>query len=177
MDAQELRARQTPIKQRYIDEPEAAITPTSARASFSDPGITATVEGWAGPVRTGLHPAAGGSGEDACSADLLMQALVGCAGVTLRAVATAMSLEFRSAELTAEGVWDVRGTLGVDRTVPVGVLDVVVTAVIDTDADDQTLARLARAVERYCVVGQSLAESPEFVVTRAAQRQDAGVPK
>ncbi|MGX5697789.1 OsmC family protein [Agromyces soli] len=167
MDAQELRAVQAPLKQRYVDDPDSAITPTAARASLSEPGITATVEGWAGPIRTGLHPATGGTGVDACSADLLMQALVGCAGVTLRAVATAMSLEYRSAELTAEAVWDARGTLGVDRAVPVGVLDVVVTAVLDTDADDESLARLGRAVERYCVVGQSLAERPEFVIARA----------
>lgn len=92
-----------------------------------------------------------------------------CAGVTLRSVATAMGLDIRSAELTAEGVFDARGTLGMSRDVPVGVMDVTVTAVVDTDADDAALARLATGTERFCVVGQSLAETPEFIVVRAAR--------
>ena len=170
MDAKrELRARQAPLKERYREDPDAAVTPAEARGSFADPGITATVEGWAGPVRAGLHLTTGGDGTDACSADLMLQALLACAGVTLRSVATAMGLEIRAAELHAEGVWDARGTLGMDRTVPVGVLDVVVTAVLDTDADDAALARLATGVERFCVVGQSLAEPPEFEVVRATR--------
>ncbi|KRC61705.1 osmotically inducible protein OsmC [Agromyces sp. Root81] len=167
MDATELRARQAPLKQRYRDDPDAAITPAAAHGSFADPGITATVDGWAGSVRAGLHPATGGDGGDACSTDLLLQALLACAGVTLRSVATSMGLEIRSAELRAEGVWDARGTLGVDRSVPVGVLDVVVTAVLDVDADEAELHRLATGVERFCVVAQSLAEPPEFVIVRA----------
>ena len=145
------------------------MTAVTARATFADPGITATVDTWAGPIRTGLHPATGGDGGDACSADFLLQALLGCAGVTLRSVATAMGVEIRSAELRADGVFDVRGTLGIDRTVPVGVMDVVVTAVLDTDADDATLERLRTGTERFCVVAQSLAEPPEFVVVRATR--------
>ena len=169
MDRTELRALQAPVKDRYRADPDAALTPAEARGSFAAPGITATIDGWAGPVRGGLHPATGGDGTDACSADLLLQALLACAGVTLRSVATAMDLDIRSAELRAEGVWDARGTLGMDRSVPVGVLDVVVTAVLDTDADDAALERLATGVERFCVVGQSLAEPPEFVIVRAAR--------
>ncbi|GAA2030895.1 OsmC family protein [Agromyces tropicus] len=170
MEQAELRALQAPLKDRYRNDPDAAIATVRAQATFADPGITATVEGWGGrPVRTGLHPSTGGDGSDACSADLLLQALVGCAGVTLRSVATAMGLEIRSAEIRAEGVFDARGTLGISRDVPVGVLDVVVTAVVDTDADDAALARLASGTERFCVVAQSLAETPEFVVVRAAR--------
>ncbi|WP_438856210.1 OsmC family protein [Agromyces sp. M3QZ16-3] len=169
MDQAELRALQAPLKDRYRTDPDSAIAPVAARASFSDPGITATVEGWAGPVRTGLHPTTGGDGSDACSGDLLLQALVGCAGVTLRSVATAMGLEIRSAEVRAEGVFDARGTLGMSRDVPVGLLDVVVTAVVDTDADDAALERLRTGTERFCVVARSLVETPEFVIERAAR--------
>lgn len=167
MDATELRALQAPLKQRYKDSPETACTPAHATGDFSSPGVTTTVHGWAGPVRAGLHPAAGGDGSDACSADMLMDALVGCAGVTLRSVATVMGLDIRGAAVRADGVWDARGTLGVDRTVPVGVTDVVVTIDLDADVDDATLERLAAATERYCVVGQSLAQPPRFVVRRA----------
>jgi uncharacterized OsmC-like protein len=166
VDATELRAAQAPLKQQYKDDPSAARTPISARGSFAEPGITATVQTWAGPVRAGLHSATGGDGSDACSGDMLLQALLACAGVTLRSVATAMSLEVRGAELTAAGVFDARGTLGVDRTVPVGVADVTVTATLDTDATDDQLERLAALTERYCVVGQSLAQPPRILVRR-----------
>lgn len=164
MDATQLRALQAPLKQKYRDDPPMAVTPIRARGDFRDEGITATVDGWAGPVRAGLHPATGGDGSDACSGDMLLQALLACAGVTLRSVATAMGVEIRSALLGAEGCFDARGTLGLDRTVPVGVTDIVVTAVVDTDAGEQELARLAKSVERYCVVGQSLQQPPRFVV-------------
>lgn len=169
MDRNELRALQAPLKQRYREDPDSAVVAVTARGSFAEPGISATIESWAGPVRTGLHPSTGGHGGDACSGDLLLQALLGCAGVTLRSVATAMGIEIRSAELRADGVFDARGTLGIDRTVPVGVMDVVVTAVVDTDADDATLERLRTGTERFCVVAQSLAETPEFVIERATR--------
>jgi uncharacterized OsmC-like protein len=168
MDVTEFRARQAPLRDRYREDPEAAITPVAARGAFSDPGVTATVDGWTGPVRAGLHPAVGGDGNDAGSGDLLLQALLACAGVTLRAVATAMGVDIRSAELRAEGVFDARGTLGMGREIPVGVLDVTVTFVLDTDADDAALDRLAVGVDRYCIVGRSLAEPPEIVIVRAA---------
>ncbi len=167
MDARSLREVQAPLKARYRADPAAARTSATAHGDFRDPDVTATIDGFAGPVRAGLHPAAGGDGSDACSADLLLQALLGCAGVTFRAVATAMGVEIRSADLAAEGTWDARGTLGVDREAPVGVEDITVTVTIDTDADDARLARLATATERYCVVAQSLATTPAFRVVRA----------
>ena len=166
MDASTLRAAQAPLKDRYRTDPATARIPTEATGDYRDPEVTATVDGFAGPVRAGLHLAAGGDGNDACSADLLLQALLGCAGVTLRAVATAMGVEVRSAALRADGWWDARGTLGVDRTAPIGVQDVVVTITLDTDADDATLERLATATERYCVVGRSLVVPPRISVVR-----------
>jgi uncharacterized OsmC-like protein len=167
MDATELRALQAPVKERYRTDPASARTPAVAHGDFSEPGITTTVRAWAGPVRAGLHQATGGTGEDACSADLLLEALLACAGVTLRSVATVMGLTVESAQLRAEGFFDARGTLGVDRTAPVGLTDVVVTAALVTDASDTDLERLARSTERYCVVGRSLAEPPRIVVARA----------
>lgn len=168
MDASELREQQAPLRQRYKDDPESGRTPLHATADFSAGGVTATVSGWGGPVRAGLHEATGGDGSDACSGDMLLEALLACAGVTLRSVATAMSIDVRSARLSAEGYFDARGTLGLDRDVPVGVTDVVVTAELDTDAEDAQLERLARSTERYCVVGQSLAVPPRVVVRRGS---------
>jgi uncharacterized OsmC-like protein len=167
MDAADLRTLQAPLKECYRADPAAAQGSLSARGSFADPGITATVEGFAGPVRAGLHPTTGGDGSDACSGDLLLEAVLACAGVTLRSVATAMGLHIRAAQLAAEGRFDARGTLGVDRAVPVGVTDIVVTATLESDASDEQLARLAAATERYCVVAQSLRELPRFVVRRS----------
>jgi uncharacterized OsmC-like protein len=168
MDVKDLRAAQAPLKERYREDPSAALTPLHATATFEGDGVTATVQGWAGPVRAGLHAATGGDGSDACSGDMLLDALLACAGVTLRSVATAMRLEIRSAALRADGAFDARGTLGMDREVPVGVRDVVVTAELETDADDAALERLAALTERYCVVGQSLATPPQMVVRRVA---------
>jgi uncharacterized OsmC-like protein len=167
MDAAQLRELQAPLKQKYRDDPETARTPMHATATFADPGVTATVDTWAGPVRAGLHPATGGDGSDACSGDMLLQALLGCAGVTLRSVATAMGLEVRGARFEARGEMDARGTLGVARDAPVGLHDVEVVAEVDTDADDEKLATLARLTERYCVVAQTLATTPHFTVRRA----------
>lgn len=167
MDATTLRALQGPLKDKYRSDPQSARTPLHASADFRDEGVTATVEGWAGPVRAGLHEATGGDGSDACSGDMLLEALVACSGVTMRSIVTSMGMDVRSMTLRAEGVFDARGTLGLDREVPVGVSDIVVTAEIDTNADDKSLERLARSAERYCVVGQSLAIPPKFVVTRA----------
>lgn len=167
MDAVTLRALQAPLKGRYRADAAAADTPISAHGDFSEPGITATVVGWAGPVRAGLHPATGGDGDDACSAEMLLEALVGCVGVTMRSVATAMGLEIRAAHLTADAMFDARGTLGVDRSVPVGVGPITVTARLETDADDASLERLAATTERYCVVAQSLATPPTLVIVRA----------
>lgn len=167
MDASTLRAAQAPLKERYRLDAATAHTPTSARGDYRDADVTATIDGFAGPIRAGLHRATGGDGSNACSADLLLEAVLACAGVTLRAVATAMGVEIRSARLSADGWWDARGTLGVDRQAPIGVNDIVATLTVDTDADDATLARLATATERYCVVGQSLATPPTIRVKRA----------
>jgi uncharacterized OsmC-like protein len=166
MDRTTLRALQAPLRERYAADPDAATTPLHATADFRDDGMTCTVDGFAGPVRAGLHTATGGDGTDACSGDLLLEALLACAGVTLRSVATAMGLDVRSARLTAESTFDARGTLGLSRDVPVGIGPTTVTAVLDVDADDATLERLAASTERYCVVGQSLAHPPSVVVRR-----------
>jgi uncharacterized OsmC-like protein len=166
MDLAALRARQAPLKEKYKVDPATACTPLEATADWRDGGITTTVETWAGPVRAGLHPATGGDGQDACSGDMLLQALLACAGVTLRSVATAMRLELGSVHLTATSSFDARGTLGLDRAVPVGLQRVVITATVVTAADDAALQRLAELTERYCVVAQSLRELPEFVIRR-----------
>ncbi|MGY1607289.1 MULTISPECIES: OsmC family protein [unclassified Geodermatophilus] len=167
MDAVQLRELQAPLKQRYRDDPGSACARMSAEADFSAPGITATVRTWAGPARAGLHPSTGGDGSDACSGDMLLQALLACAGVTMRSVATAMGLDVRAGRLTASADLDPRGTLGVDRSVPVGLGPITVDAELDTDADDAALARLAELTERYCVVAQSLAHRPHLTVRRA----------
>ncbi|MDQ4491333.1 OsmC family protein [Sinomonas sp. ASV486] len=163
----ELRAAQAPLKQQYRDDPASALTPISAAARYTESGITATVETWSAPVRAGLHRAVGGDGSDACSADMLMEAVVACASVTLRSVATAMGLTIRSGEIRGEGVFDARGTLGVDRTVEVGVQDVRLVATFDTDATDAELEKLASVADRYCVVAQSLRRPPHIEVRRA----------
>lgn len=166
MDAMRLREVQAPLKARYRTEASSARTALTARADFRDPGVSCTVDTWAAPIRAGLHPATGGDGADACSGDMLLQALLGCVGVTLRSVATAMQLNPRSASLRAEAMFDARGTLGIERDVPVGVQDILVTVELDCDADETQLARLATATERYCVVGQSLRVPPTIVITR-----------
>ena len=161
----ELRAAQTPLKQRYHDDPDSALTSVSASARFDEPP-TVEVSTWAGPVRAGLHRATGGDGADACSGDMLMEALAACAGVTLHAVATAFGVDLRDVTVRAEATFDARGTLGIDREAPVGVIGPRVVAEVTTDADDATLERLATATERYCVVGQSLRRPPTFTVSR-----------
>jgi len=166
MDRSTLREKQAPLKQRYRDEPASALTPLHASGSFDDADITCTVESWAGPVRAGLHPATGGDGADACSGDMLLQSLLACAGVTMRSVATALGIDIRGAKLHANGEFDARGTLGVSRDTPVGVHAIQLVAELDTDADDQALARLAELTERYCVVAQSLAQLPSLRIQR-----------
>jgi uncharacterized OsmC-like protein len=167
VDLTDLRACQAPLKQRYLDRPDSAITPVSGTGSLDGPGVTVAVHTWAGPVRAGLHRATGGDGSDACSADMLMEAIVACAGVTLRTVALAMRIEIRSGTVRAEAGFDAKGTLGVAKDVPVGCTDVRVVAELDTDANQSQLDRLAELSERYCVVGQSLREPVRFTVTEA----------
>jgi uncharacterized OsmC-like protein len=172
IDATSLRAVQAPLKERYRSDPETAQTPLHASGWFEagDEGIAScTVQGWSGPVRAGLHPATGGDGNDACSGDMLLEALLACAGVTLRSVATALDVPIRSADLQAHATFDARGTLGISREVPVGCTGIRVLAVLDTTADDATLAKLGELTERYCVVGQSLREPVTIEVRRALQ--------
>lgn len=166
MDAAELRALQAPHKQRYREDPEAAATPLGAAGAWSEPGVTCTVEGFAGPVRAGLHRATGGDGTDACSAEMLLEAVVACVGVTLRSVATAMGVELSDVRLTGRSSFDARGTLGVDREARVGVGPVDVEISATTDASAEMLDRLLAATERYCVVGQSLAAPPNLSFQR-----------
>ena len=167
MDATSLRELQAPLKQRYKDDPGSAATPLHASGRTAEDGISFTVDGWAGPVRAGLHEATGGDGSDDCSGDMLLDAVLGCAGVTLRSVATAMGLGLRSATGAATGSFDARGTLGLDRDVPVGVTDLRLVFTVDADADDAQLAKLAQLTERYCVVAKSLATPPVIEVVRA----------
>lgn len=167
MDATSLRELQAPLKQRYKDDPGSAATRLHASGRTAEDGISFTVDGWAGPVRAGLHEATGGDGSDACSGDMLLDAVLGCAGVTLRSVATAMGLGLRSATGAATGSFDARGTLGLDRDVPVGVTDLRLVFTVDADADDAQLAKLAQLTERYCVVAKSLATPPVIEVVRA----------
>ncbi len=164
--AEDLRARQAPLKDRYRSDPSSATTPLRARGDFHEPGVTCTVTTYAGPVRAGLHRATGGDGTDACSGDMLLEALVACAGVTFRSVATAMAATCRAVTVEAESTFDARGTLGLDRSVEVGIAPTRLTITVDSDADDRTLERLAELTERYCVVGQSLRHPPAILVRR-----------
>ena len=162
MNADELRAKQAPLKQLYRDQPEAALVVARAEGSLDPNEIAVAVDAWHGKVTAGLHKAGGGSGEEACSADMLLEALVGCAGVTLRAVATAMGVTIRSGKVIAEGLWDARGTLGVDRNTPVGLTEVTVKFDIDCDADRAKLERMIQTTERYCVILQTLKSPPRI---------------
>ncbi len=165
MNAEQLRAMQAPIKQRYRDAPESARVPVRAECRLDPDDVACTVTTWHGETRAGLHPATGGSGELACSADMLLEALVACAGVTLRAVATAMGITLRGGRVVAEGHWDARGTLGIDRAVPVGLTDIVLRFELDADAPADKLARLIETTERYCVILQTLKVPPRISIS------------
>jgi len=165
MNAEELRAIQAPLKQTYREHPETARNIARAEAIVEPYDIACTIRAWHGEVTAGLHQSAGGSGELACSADMLLDA---CAGVTLRAVATAMGITVNGGKITAEGVWDVRGTLGVDRTAPVGLSEISLRFDIDSDADPARLARLIQTTERYCVILQTLRNPPVVSLATAA---------
>lgn len=164
--ATELRERQRPLKEAYREDPDSALTTSTATAAVDQPALTATVGTWAGDVVAGLHPATGGDGSQACSADIVLQALVACAGVTLASVATALGVELRAASVTAHGTWDARGTLAVDRDAPVGLTGIELVVEVDTDADEDRVARLLELTERYCVVARTLADPPEVRVRR-----------
>lgn len=172
MDATELRTLQAPIKAKYREDPASALVRNEAEGSFQADGITCTVSGWAGPAVAGLHPAAGGDGTEACSADMLLEALVACAGVTLRSVATAMSIPLNDVKVRAEGEWDARGTLGLDREVPVGLSGIAVTFEIDSPAPQDKIDKLVELTERYCVIFQTLSGGTELT-TRCVRTGEA----
>jgi uncharacterized OsmC-like protein len=173
MDAAELRTLQAPLKARYREAPETARIPARAEAVLDLASIACRVTAGERTVVAGLHPAAGGGGSGgsplACSADMLLAALAACAGVTLAAVATAMGLALRGGRIVAEGVWDARGTLGVDRAAPVGLTEITLTFALDTDADPATLERLLAATERYCVIFQTLRTPPRVAIVSIQQ--------
>lgn len=164
MNAEELRTIQAPLKQGYRDNPDSARITARAEGILEPGDISVMVRAWHGEVTAGLHKAAGGSGELACSADMLLEAMVACAGVTLRAVATAMGVEIRGGKVTAEGIWDARGTLGISRETPVGLTEVTLRFDVDCDADEAKLARMIQTTERYCVILQTLKTPPKLSV-------------
>jgi uncharacterized OsmC-like protein len=165
LNADELRALQAPLKQRYRDDADSARVSARAEGTLDMTDVACVVRSWGGETVAGLHQATGGSGELACSADMLLEALVACAGVTLRAVATAMAIPLRGGHIVAEGVWDARGTLGIDKKVPVGLTDVSLTFELETDADAAKVARLVETTERYCVIFQTLRTPPRLSVS------------
>jgi uncharacterized OsmC-like protein len=160
MKADELRALQAPVKAKYRDNPASALGTMRATGTLTGDGVSCTVTTFTGPVEAGLHPATGGDGRSACSGDMLLEALVGCAGVTLRAVATAMDIPLRGGTVTAEGDLDFRGTLGVDKETPAGFKAIRLRFDLDTDATPEQLDKLVKLTERYCVVYQTFARPP-----------------
>jgi uncharacterized OsmC-like protein len=160
VDADALRALQAPLKQQYRDEPGTAVLTLTAEGDVDDAGIACKVETGRALVTAGLHPATGGSGLEACSGDMLLEALVACAGVTLKAVATAIGIEITSAHVRAEGDLDFRGTLGVDREAPVGFSDIRLSFDVVSNAAQEQRDQLLKLTERYCVVLQTLRSGP-----------------
>jgi uncharacterized OsmC-like protein len=167
MTAEELRALQAPLKTRYRETPAEALITLRARGALAAEGITCRVETGRALVAAGLHPATGGDGLAACSGDMLLEALVACAGVTLRAVATALDVPVRGGHVTAEGDLDFRGTLGVSKEAAVGFQAIRLHFDLDTDATAEQLATLLKLTERYCVVYQTLQKSPSLEVSHA----------
>jgi len=164
MNAEELRALQKPFKERYRSAPESAQITLRAKGRLGE-GLTCKVETGQALVAAGLHPSSGGSGTSACSGDMLLEALVACAGVTLNSVATALGIVLRDAMVHAEGDLDFRGTLGVDKTAPVGFKEIRLRFDLDTDAPKDQLDKLLQLTERYCVVYQTLRHPPGLRVT------------
>jgi len=163
MNPEELKSLQAPIKEKYREKPNAALVTLRAEGRIGE-GLTCKIETGRALVEAGLHPATGGDGLSACSGDMLLEALVACAGVTLRAVATALGIDLRDATIRAEGDLDFRGTLGVSKEVPVGFQRIRLQFDLDTDASEEQLATLIRLTERYCVVYQTLNQPPKIDV-------------
>lgn len=167
MNSDELRALQAPLKEKYRESPKEAMITLRAKGRVGA-GVSCKIETGKALVAAGLHPATGGTGHAACSGDMLLEALVACAGVTLSAVATALGLSLRDGTVEVEGDLDFRGTLGVSKEVPVGFQKIRLLVSLDTDATEEQIATLMRLTERYCVVFQTLKSPPEIVATRRA---------
>jgi uncharacterized OsmC-like protein len=167
MDADQLRAMQAPIKQRYKDDPDAAVITLRAKGTLDDTSIACKVETGQALKVAGLHPATGGSGMELCSGDMLLEALVACAGVTLKAVATALAIPLTAAAVSAEGDLDFRGTLGVAKDAPVGFRQIRLRFDVETDAAQDKLDQLLKLTERYCVVFQTIKSGPPVDVQMA----------
>src|SRR5437870_609571 len=167
MDAAELRAMQAPIKERYKTDPKAAVITLKAKGTLDDSHIACKVETGRALAVAGLHPATGGSGLELCSGDMLLEALVACAGVTLKAVATALEIPLRSGSVSAEGDLDFRGTLGVAKDAPVGFAEIRLRFALDTDAPQKKLDQHLKLTERYCVVYQTIRNGPPVAISLA----------
>lgn len=170
MNQAELRSLQAPLKEKYREEPHSAVITLRATGTLGE-GVTCNVSTGLAMVEAGLHPATGGSGLSACSGDMLLQALVACAGVTLNAVATAIGIEVRSGRVEAEGDLDFRGTLGVERTAPVGFREIRLRFEIDSDATPEQTGKLLELTERYCVVLQTLRSAPRIETMAVAMAE------
>jgi uncharacterized OsmC-like protein len=166
MDQAALKALQAPLKERYRDEPGTAVITLHAEGALGE-GVSCSVQTAKALVEAGLHPATGGDGLHACSGDMLLEALVACAGVTLNAVATALEIPLRAGRVLAEGDLDFRGTLGVAKDAPVGFKDIRLRFELDTDASEEQMATLLKLTERYCVVYQTLRNPPEVAISHA----------
>jgi len=167
MDGDALRAMQAPLKQRYKDDPAAAVVTLRAKGALDDANIACKLETGRMLASAGLHPATGGSGLELCSGDMLLEALVACAGVTVKAVATALDIPLKSGTVSAEGELDFRGTLGVAKDAPVGFREIRLRFDLDTDASQDKLDQLLKLTERYCVVYQTIRSGPPVDVTLA----------
>ncbi|MBI1315130.1 OsmC family peroxiredoxin [bacterium] len=167
MTADELKALQAPLKAQYRETPDAARQTMCVTGQVDVSSLSCRLETAAGPVDSGLHPAAGGSGEEACSGDMLLEALIACAGVTFSAVATAMSIPIESASITAEGVIDFRGTLGISKDVPIGFESIKLTFNVQSDAPRHQIEKLVELAERYCVILQTLKTPPSIETSLA----------
>ena len=165
MNADELRALQAPLKDKYKQDAGAAVITLRAKGTLDEASIACKVDTGRALVEAGLHPATGGTGLQACSGDMLLEALVACAGVTLRAVATALGIEVRSGTVSAEGDLDFRGTLGVAKDAPVGFREIRLKLDLDADAPDEQLKKLVELTERYCVVMQTIRNAPPVKVS------------
>jgi len=167
MNADQLKELQAPLKAKYREAPDAAVITLTAEGTLGE-GITCSVQTGKALTAAGLHPATGGNGLSACSGDMLLEALVACAGVTLGAVATAIGVKVKSGSVHAEGELDFRGTLGVAKDAPVGFRTIRLRFDLDTDSTDEQIATLLKLTERYCVVAQSLRQPPTFSISRRA---------